>query len=617
MFMNNQNQIVIKFLFLILLLTYGLPLTIKGQDLQIRSYVSKNKVGLDENFTYSIEVSGKTTSLPDPQAPDFADFYVLSGPNTSTSIQFVNGRMSATKVHTYYLQPKKKGQLKIPPALLNFKGKVLKSNAITITVVDQDQTSPRAKAPQKKAPKRRTDQDLIGQSIYLKTEVSKRKAFVGEQIIVAYKLYFRVNVSGYDFQKLPSNPGFWTEEFEMPGQPTISTEIVNGLNYNVATIRKIAIFPTQSGELTLEPISVLVEARVQRRSRSIFDSFFDDPFGRVIQKTISSKPIKITALDLPQEGRPADFSGAVGKFNFDVKIDKNQVKTNDAVSLKINISGQGNIKMVNIPDVIVPPDIEKYDPKIKTQLDNVGAVIRGKKTAEVILIPRVPGDFLIKPLTFSYFDPQLKKYVTLKSKAIPLHVTGTQSVALNQPIGGSSLDQRYVDLIGKDIRFIKEFSEFRPIGYKIYRTFKFWGMLGFGFLFLIVFVLVNDYQARISGDERLLRSRKAGRMASKQLSRAHDLLKTGDYDQFYKAVSNALQGFVCDKLNIDLSDFSTPNVRKHLAERKIEPKVVEEYISVLEEADFRQFANIPDSEEERRKFYERAKKVLTSLEKWI
>ena len=588
-----------------------------GQDLQIRSYVSKNKVGIDENFTYSIEISGKSTSLPDPQAPDFSDFYVLSGPNTSTSIQFVNGRMSATKVHTYYLQPRKKGKLNIPPATVEYKGKILKSNAITILVVDQPKATAPQSAQRKKSPKRRTDKDLIGQSIYLKTEVSKRKAYVGEQIVVAYKLYFRVSVSGYDFQKLPSNPGFWTEEFAMPGQPTISTEIVNGLNYNVATIRKIAIFPTQSGVLTLEPISVLVEARVRRHSRSIFDSFFDDPFGSVIQKTLSSKPVKIVAMDLPQEGKPADFSGAVGQYDFKVNMDKSQVKVNDAVSLKVAISGEGNIKLVNIPDVIVPPDIEKYDPKIKTQLDNVGAKIRGKKTAEIILIPRVPGDFLIKPLTFSYFDPVQHKYVTLKSKALPLHVTGQQTVALNQPMGGGSLDQRYVNLIGRDIRFIKEFTEFRPLDYRVYLSFKFWGMIGFGFLFLIVFVLFNDYQARISSDERLMRSRKAGRMAAKQLSLAHNLLKGGDYDQFYKAVSNALQGFVRDKLNIDLSDFSTPNVRKHLNQRQIDPQVVEEYITVLEEADFRQFANIPDSEEERRKFYERAKNVLTRLEKWI
>ncbi|WP_169833694.1 BatD family protein [Caldithrix abyssi] len=588
-----------------------------SQDIQIRSYVSKNKVGINENFTYSIEVSGKSTSLPDPVAPDFKDFYVLSGPNTSTSIQFVNGRMSATKVHTYYLQPKKKGQLNIPPATVKRKGKTIKSNAITITVVDQPQTAQKP-SRQRKAPKKTTDRDLLGQSIYLKTEVSKRKAYVGEQIVVAYKLYFRVNVSGYDFKKLPSNPGFWTEEFEMPGQPIISSEIVNGLNYNVATIRKIAIFPTQSGELTLEPISVMVEARVQRRSRSIFDSFFDDPFGRVVQKTLSSKPIKIKVMELPQEGRPADFNGAVGRYNLDVKIDKTDVKTNDAVSLKVTIAGEGNIKMVNVPDVIVPPDIEKYDPKIKTELDNVGARIRGKKKAEIILIPRVPGDFLIKPLTFSYFDPQTGKYVTLRSKAIPLHVSGQRGVAMSQPLGGgASLDQRYVDLIGRDIRFIKEFSQFQPVGYKIYRSFKFWGLIGFGFIFLIVFVLVNDYQARISGDERLVRSRKAGRMAAKQLSKARDLLKSGEYDQFYRAVSNALQGFVRDKLNIDLSDFSTPTVRKHLNERKIDPAVVDEYIAVLEEADFRQFANIPDSPEERQKFYDRAKKVLTSLEKWI
>ncbi len=587
-----------------------------AQDLQIRAYVSQNRVGLNENFTYSIEVTGKSSSLPRPQAPDFTNFYVLSGPNTSTSIQIINGRMEATKTHTYYLQPKKKGKLLIPPAKVEWKGKTLQSNAITITVVDQPQaTSPSTRG--QKAPKKSTDRDLLGQSIYLKTVVSKKKAYVGEQIVVAYKLYYRVSVSGYDFKKLPSNPGFWTEEFEQPTQTPVTTEIVNGLNYNVATLRRVAIFPTQSGELTLEPISIVVEARVRRRSRSIFDSFFDDPFGNIVQKTLTSKPIKITVLDLPEEGKPADFNGAVGHYTLNVKIDKTQVQANDAVSLQITISGEGNIKMVNIPEVIVPPDIEKYDPKIKTELDNLGAKIRGTKKAEIVLIPRVPGDFLIKPLTFSYFDPQARKYVTLKSKAIALHVTGGQSSITSQPLGGTSLDQRYVNLIGRDIRFIKEFSEFRPLGYKIYLSFKFWGLIGFGFLFLIVFVLVNDYQARIHRDQRLVRSRKAGRIAAKQLAKARELLNSGNYESFYKSVSNALQGFVRDKLNIDLSDFSTPNVRQQLRARQIDSQVIDEYIAVLEEADFRQYANIPDSEDERRKFYERAKNILTRLEKWI
>ncbi|RLD12611.1 hypothetical protein DRI50_08955, partial [candidate division KSB1 bacterium] len=298
--------------------------SLQAADINIRSYVNKNVVGLNENFSYSIEVSGKSTSLPNPVPPKFNDFYVLSGPNTSTNIQWVNGRMSSTKVYSFYLQPKKKGKLTIPPAQVRYKGKVYKSNAIVITVKAQAQTSQPQAAPQTRTPKRTTSKDILGQSIYLKTVVSKRKAFVGEEIIVKYKLYFRVNVRGYDFQKLPSFPGFWTEDFQMRSQPTIANEIVNGLNYNVATIRKVALFPTHSGELTINPISVVVEAQIRKRSTSIFDSFFDDPFGNIVQKTISSKPVKIEVMNLPEEGRPADFSGAVGKYKLSVSVDKNK-----------------------------------------------------------------------------------------------------------------------------------------------------------------------------------------------------------------------------------------------------------------------------------------------------
>ncbi len=591
--------------------------SLQAADINIRSYVNKNVVGLNENFSYSIEVSGKSTSLPNPVPPKFNDFYVLSGPNTSTNIQWVNGRMSSTKVYSFYLQPKKKGKLTIPPAQVRYKGKVYKSNAIVITVKAQAQTSQPQAAPQTRTPKRTTSKDILGQSIYLKTVVSKRKAFVGEEIIVKYKLYFRVNVRGYDFQKLPSFPGFWTEDFQMRSQPTIENEIVNGLNYNVATIRKVALFPTHSGELTINPISVVVEAQIRKRSTSIFDSFFDDPFGNIVQKTISSKPVKIEVMDLPEEGRPADFSGAVGKYKLSVSVDKNKAKTNEAIALHVTISGQGNIKMVNLPDVAVPPGIEKYDPKINTQVDNLGEVIRGSKKAEYILIPRIPGDYTIPALTFSYFNPQSKQYVTLKSKPISLHITGAPPSETTIATPGGNFSQEYVKMIGQDIRYIKEFTHFRRKGYRPYYAFTFWGLLGLGAILFILFVLFNDYQARISSDERLLRSRKAGKLAAKQLSQANEALKAGNQEQFFRAVSAALQGFVRNKLNLELTDFSTPNVRKHLLERKIDPEVVEEYIAVLEEADFRQFAKIEASDRDLQTFYDRAKEVLTKLEKWI
>lgn len=608
--MKQSNKIIIFSIFLFI------SATLQAANINIRAYVSKNRVGINENFSYSIEVSGKSASLPDPIPPAFDNFYVLSGPSTSTNIQWINGHMSSSKVYSYILQPKKKGTLAIPPAKVKYKGKTYQSNAITITVTNQPQRSS-AITGQRKAPRQTKSKDILGQSIYLKTVVSKRRAYVGEQIVVEYKLYFRVNVHGYDFKKLPSFPGFWTEDFQMPSQPTIENEIVNGLNYNVATIRKIALFPAQSGELTLQPITIVVEAQVRRRSSNIFDSFFEDPFGSIVQKTLSSKPIKIQAMELPQEGRPADFSGAVGNFKLNVSVDKKTAKTNEAIDLRVKVSGQGNIKMVDLPDVVVPPDIEKYDPKVTTHVDNLGESIGGTKTAEYILIPRIPGDFDIKPVTFSFFNPKTKQYVTLKSKPISLHITGKPANAVASQGGGANFDQHYVQLIGQDIRFIKEFTRFQKKGYHPYYSFMFWGLLGLGVVLFVLFVLFNDYQARLSGDERLLRSRKAGKIAAKQLSKAHEALKNGDQEQFFKAVSNALQGFVSDKLNLELTDFSAPNVRKHLTDRNIDKDVIEEYIAVLEEADFRQFANIPASPEEREAFYERAKKVLTSLEKWI
>ena len=269
----------------------------------------------------------------------------------------------------------------------------------------------------------------------MKTSVSKRKAYVGEEVDVEYKLYFNVSIRSYNLENIPANAGFWNEDFEMPRQPVIHSEIVNGVNYNVAVIRKTALFPTRAGKLTIEPITLTLETVVRaKRSRrnGFFDSFFDDPFNtRTVKKTVSSKPVTIEVKSPPQENKPADFSGAVGRYDFSVTLDKSNVKVNEAVSLKIKLSGTGNIKLIELPKPIIPPDMEQYEPKINSTIKRSGNKISGSKTAEYVLIPRLGGDFTIKPLSFSYFDPKDKKYVTLRSKALTVKVSGKGSAVSN------------------------------------------------------------------------------------------------------------------------------------------------------------------------------------------
>ncbi len=588
-----------------------------AQPITIQAFVSKNRVGLDEQFRYSVEISGKSTSLPEIQYPDLSKFYILSGPNESTNLQWINGRMSSSKTLTFYLQAKQEGTFTIAPATAEYKGETYRSNSVTITVT---KTAAAPSAGNKNKQKSgRSDSDLLGKSLYLKAEVSRKNVYLGEPVTVAYKLYFRAEVRTYNVDKMPANTGFWVEKFQMPPQPVIESVTVNGIRYNVATLDKMALFPTQTGTLTIDPMRITVEALVRSRrgTRSLFDSFFDDPFGRTIRKALVSAPVKIHVKPLPEEGKPVDFSGAVGNFTLSVTADKTVAQVNDAISLKIKIRGSGNIKLVDVPKLSIPPDLEQYEPKVSTRINNKGPVISGIKTAEYILVPRHEGEYRIKPVRFTFFNPKTKSYQTLTSQPLYLRILkGKEStVALNQT--GAGLSRQEVALLGQDIRFIKEFSDFEPIGYRPYLSLSFWLTIVSGLFLFLAFVFVNERQARLYGDQKLARRYKAGKIAAKQLSKAKSLITSPDQALFYKAIAQALQGFVLDKLNMELSEFSSENIRRVFKERGIPEDETSAYLEVLQESDLGQFANINTDTDARKQVYEKAKHILTRLEKWI
>ncbi|MGD9487964.1 MAG: BatD family protein [Calditrichaceae bacterium] len=584
-------------------------------DVSIRAVVNKNNVNIDGQIQYSVELSGKSTSLPEVTFPEFDDFYILSGPNSSTSIQWINGNMTSSKSFSFYLKPRKSGDLRIGRASVTVDGELLESEEIIINV---DKSSGQPAAPNSSGQKTTTDADIAGENLYLKTNVSKTNVYLGEQIIIEYKLYFKVNVRGYNIDKMPSNAGFWTEEFKMPQQPVIENEIVNGVNYNVAILKEVAVFPTQTGELTIDPMLITMEAVVRSRQsqRGLFDNFFNDALGTTVQKTISSNPVKIKVKPLPESGKPKGFGGAVGQFKFDVSVDKQASNINNAISLKQVLSGVGNIKLTNLPAPAIPPDIEKYEPKIVTDINNSGSIIRGEKKAEYILIPRIAGNYNIKPVSFSYFDPEQKKYITISSKPIELTISG-ESGQLTAGNGIQQFNRQEVSLLGQDIRFIKENSTFVPIGKKPYMSYLFWISIFSGLMLFIGFSVYNDYQVRLSGNQELARRKKAGRIAGKALADARKKISLENQSEFYRSISQALQGFVQNKLNLELTDFGRQNLEKSLCHKGIADSEIQEYLEVLEESDFRQFANISANNVDKNDLYNRAKSILTKLEKWI
>jgi len=586
-----------------------------AQDYSIRASVNKNKVALNERFEYKIEISGASTSLPNPDLPDLQNFALLSGPNTSTSIQYVNGAMSASKTYSYYLMPRNIGKHSIPKIVMEINGKNYESNAIMIEVVKQ-RTAKQNK--QQQQPKTSTDEDLLGENLYFKALVDKRNVFQNEQLLVTYKLYFNLDVRGYDQEKVPAYPGFWKEEIKLPRQPKVNQEIINGIAYKTAVLYQAALFPTQAGELKIDPLSIVVNAVVKqkRKSRSLFDSFFDDPFGRTVRKSLSSNPITIKVKELPALGKPANFSGVVGKYSMSLSSDKNQVRANDAVSLKLNIAGQGNIKLVIPPKLNVPPDLEVYDPKEKTNINREKGRISGQKNIEYIVVPRYEGDYTIKPVSFSYFDPRAKKYKTLRTKPVNLKVVGG-TLSPGDISGTSNLSKQEVELLGKDIRFIKEIAHFTRQGNKIYTNVLFLS----GFIFpLILIGLAFSYkkhQVKLEGDVQFARRRKAGKIATKHLASAKKYMKAETSKEFYKFMSKALQGFVSDKLNIDMTDFTVNSVKKNLEKIRVNSDEIEEYQDCLQESDYMQFAGKDSEIGQMNTFFDKSRRCLTKLEKYI
>jgi len=585
-----------------------------SSDITLNATVDKNQVGLNDRFVYTIEVTGTSTSLPKPQFPDFENFSILSGPNTSTNIQFINGAMSASNTYTFYLKPQKEGKFTITASTIDVDAETISSNSIEITVV-KGTAKPQT---QQQTPKSSSDEDLLGENLYLKAFIDKKSVYQNQQILIEYKLYFRVDVRSYNIEKLPTNTGFWTEEFKLPSQPRVSNEIINGVTYRVATLRKVALFPTRSGELTIEPMTISLDAVVKqrRRSRSIFDDFFDDPFGRTVKTTVSSQPLKINVKQLPATGRPPDFDGVVGNYTISLNADKTELKANEAVSLKLTIGGNGNIKLLKAPKINLPADMEIYDPKENTSISRENNLVSGNKIVEYILVPRFKGEYKIEPVYFSYFDPLKSKYTTLKTDPMVLSVL-EGDVPTSGLLAGSSLSKQEVELLGQDIRYIKENAEFYPSGHLLYKDWLYLISYFIPILGLVIAWRYSVYRNTLRGNIGLARRKKAGRIASKHLTKAKETLKANDREGFYRSTTQALQGFVSDRLNLQTTDFSIVNVEKDLKNVGVGEEEIKEYLDCLQESDFRRYSGSGSESEELKTFYERIRKILTKLEKYI
>ncbi len=595
--------------------------SIWAAKVSVRAYLDRNAVTVGEQFSLSIEVSGSgANNVPAPEPPNLSKFAAFIGSSSSQSIQFVNGRMSVSKTTIFFFQATAPGIYTIPPVPVRFKGKVYKTNRLTIQVqkgaaapppvAGAPGQTPRSATPKATGPRR-------GQ-LFLRALVSKRRVYQNEPLVITYRIYTRVSVTGYSIKTLPKTAGFWAEDVPLSARPQTRNEIYNGVKYVVADLKKMVLFPTAPGDKIIDPMVVTCQVRVRSRRRSgdIFDQFFnDDFFGREVQEDIRSRPITIHVLPLPEAGKPADFSGAVGQFNLKATVSKDSVKANEAITLTVKISGSGNIKMLPEPKLTLPPDFEKYEPKVTQKITRAATGVTGFKQFEYVLIPRFPGEQHIAPISFSYFDPIKGTYRTLHSPAFTVRVAPGAETAVSL---GEGLSKEEVQLVGKDIRFIKtESPKFIRLNHLFYQTPLFWLLIFMPLLALGGAFGYKRYQDRLETNVAFARSQRANQLARKRLQTAKKLLAEKTQKDFFAEISRALIGFLADKFNLPAAGIMSDEVESLLRNHGVDEETIRKYLNCLNTCDFQRFAPANSTTDEMQACYNDASEAIVRLEKAI
>lgn len=581
-----------------------------GQDVSVRGYLSANQVGLNRLFVLNVEISGTQQVDSDPTLPDLDDFAVYLSSGTSTSMQIVNGRTTVSVTLQYRYQAIKEGTFEIGPVEVRAGGKNFSTEPLTITV----SASPPASQPSTGGGGT-DDVEVDPEDLFVTAEASKRSVYENEPVIVEYRIYTRLNVSSYSVLRLPGTAGFWVEEFEQQGSPQVEQVVRDGVRYATAVIRKVALFPTGPGKKTIEPLSIEAQVQVQqRRSRDLFDDFFRSPLASRVPVVVASDPIEIDVKALPEDGRPPGFSGLVGDFDISATLDNNRATTNEALTYRIRIAGQGNVRTVPEPDIDFPNGFEVYPPEVSEQVDRANNRVSGSKVYEYVLIPRTPGSRTIPPVQLDYFDVGSGTYTTVATQPIAVEVVGE---AVEGPvIGGRS--RRSIEQLREDIRFIRVAApHLRPQRRLLFTQPAFWMML---FVPLGVVAGAWGFQRhrdRLEGDVAYARRRRASRVAKKRLARAKSLLSPDSSREFYAEIARALQGFLGDKLNLAEAGLIKENVRTSLASRDVPQAAIDEYFGCIDVCDRQRFAPSEPNMGEMSAFLQRTERAMTDLDQGL
>lgn len=586
-FVNNLRYILLFTL---------IAVSINANQLYAQNQVSfvasaPSAVNLGEVFRISYSVNQKPDQFNGPRI----DHFQFNGPMLSTnmSTQIINGKISQSSsyVYNYTLQATQVGVFTIAPAEIRIKGKTYHSNSLKIEVVKSQATNQHTNRSAGQNNPGTSGRQIANKSLFARVELDKKNVFKGEQIIATIKIYSQVNLARFGDIKMPSYSGFWTQEIPTPDQVSLHRENVNGVIYNVGTIKQTVLVPQQTGTLTIEPFELECYINLPRqRPGSFFDDFFNNDFfgtTRTTIKRIKSPEVKVEVKPLPPASQ--NFNGAVGQLFVTTTVDHMQVKTNDAITYKVIVKGKGNLKLIDLPPIDFPADFEVYDPKTTNNTNASLQGISGSKTFEYLIIPRHPGEYRIPSWKFTYFNPESGKYI---NRTLPAcKITVAKGKDENSTVVSGNLGKEDIRLLGKDIRFIKnDSSRFNTIGKTFYGSALFKGLYLSILLIWILLFVARRIKARRMADTEGLKFRKAFIIAHRQLSRLHARMKKGDEEHLPESLLKIIWKYLGDKLNLDFSVLEPESVKNQLTESGINEDEVNRLISLIEECQFYQYA---------------------------
>jgi len=577
-----------------------LSLSILAQEAELKVKVSKNKLGLNQRLRieFSVNKQGADNFTP----PDFKGFRIIQGPSQSVSQSWINGKVSFSQSYTYIIKPERKGELIISPANIKYRGSNLNSKMMKIIVLKPVDIAENPNDPNY----------IAQQNIHLVAEVSKSKPFVGEGIYVEYRLYVSENISVYDTSvtEAPQYNGFWNQEIKINGFP-VKTGKYNNENYRYIVLQKALLIPTKTGKLTIDPMKMDIVIGVPTGRVD----FFGNVITKNIKKEFASTKKIISPKSLPLENKPENFTGAVGKFKFDVSLSKNALKANESSQIKVVVSGKGNLKLFELPTVKTPAELEKYQPERKERVRVAANGITGSVTDIYTVVPQYKGKYKIPNVAFSYFNPDAEKYETVNTEDLFVDVLeGKELITNNTNKNSNTIQKQTVVSSAKNFRYIQTKSTFvakeTP---DFYNSNLFYLLLFLPLLIIPIGIFIAKNNEKRNRDVIGIKQRKAERLAKKYLSEAQKQL--GKKEAFYEALERALHNYLKAKLGIEIADISKEKIAAILQQKNVDETSIKQFIEVLEHSDLARYSPITNTEMKQE--FERAKLVIVQLDKQL